>query len=120
MVLFFVNVTILIVDDNAAMREAIKSTVCSETDTIIERADGNEALEAYTQHRPDYVLMDIRMKQTDGITATAQILAFDPGAKVIIVTDFGSLSFRHAAEKAGAIGFVLKEQLPDLRRILRR
>ena len=120
MVFSSVNVTILIVDDNAAMRGAIKSTVCSDDDTIIERADGSEALEAYTQHRPDYVLMDIRMKQTDGITATAQIHAFDPGAKVIMVTDFGTPSFRHAAEKAGAIGLVLKEDLPDLRRLLGR
>lgn len=113
------NVTILIVDDNAAMRGAIKSTVCLDGDKVIECADGSEALEAYTKHRPDYVLMDIRMKQMDGITATAQIHGFDPDAKVIMVTDFGSSSFRHVAEKAGATGFVLKEQLPDLRRLLR-
>lgn len=117
--LTLVNVTILIVDDNAAMRGLIKSTACSGDDTIIERADGSEALEAYMQHRPDYVLMDIRMKQMDGLAATAQIHTFDPAAKVIMVTDFGSPAFRHAAEKAGATGFVLKEQLPDLRRLLR-
>lgn len=47
------------------------------------------------------------------------IHGFDPGTKVIMVTDFGPPSFRHAAEKAGATGFVLKEQLPDLQRHLR-
>lgn len=113
------NVTILIVDDNAAMREAIRATACSNEDTVIERMDGSEALEAYSQHRPDYVLMDIRMKQMDGLTATAQIHAFDPKAKVIMVSDFGSPAFRLAAKRAGATGFVLKEQLPALRQILR-
>ena len=113
------DVTILIVDDSAAMRRAIISTACSEDDTIVECADGSEALEAYSQHRPDYVLMDIRMKQMDGLTATAQIHTFDPKAKVIMVSDFGSPAFRQAARKAGATGFVLKEQLPALRQILR-
>lgn len=116
---FFIIVTILIVDDNAAMRGAIKSTVCMENDRVIERADGSEALEAYSQHRPDYVLMDIRMRLMDGLAATAQIYAFDPAAKVIMVTDCGSPAFRHAASKAGATGFVLKEQLPALRQLLR-
>ncbi|MCI0707636.1 MAG: response regulator transcription factor [Ignavibacteriae bacterium] len=97
----------------------IKSTVCWDDDTIIECEDGSEALDAYIKYRPDYVLMDIRMKQTNGITATAQIHAFDPGAKVIMVTDFDSPSFRHAAKKAGATGFVAKEQMQDLRRLLR-
>ncbi len=113
------NVTILIVDDNTAMRRAIISTACSEGDTIVECADGSEALEAYSRHRPDYVLMDIRMKQMDGLTATAQIHTFDPKAKVIMVSDFGSPAFRQAARKAGATGFVLKEQLPALRQLLR-
>jgi len=66
--------------------------------------DGAEALAAYTRYRPDWVLMDIEMSQTDGITVTREILLSFPSAKVVIVTRHDDEQLREAARNAGACG----------------
>ena len=85
---------------------------------ICECADGADALSAYQAQRPDLVLMDIRMKEVDGITATKQIKAADPTAEIIIVTDYDDDALREAAMRAGARGYALKDNLLDLVRLL--
>ncbi|HEY9166211.1 MAG TPA: response regulator transcription factor [Candidatus Kryptonia bacterium] len=110
----------LIVDDNKTFRETLTRFVKLDGDEVIECEDGNEAPEAYLLHRPDWVLMDIHMKDVGGIQATAGIIAVDPQAKVVIVTDYGDKFFRRAAEKAGAVGFVVKDELSELQLIVRR
>ena len=109
---------LLIVEDNPAMRELIKSLVADLAGEVAECGDGAEALSAYTSRRPDWVLMDVRMKGLDGISATRQIKASFPEANVMIVTAYDSPVMREAARSAGAREYVTKENLLDARRIL--
>lgn len=114
------HVKFLIVDDNSEMRQTLARYVRHEGDEIYECGDGSDALAMYRRHKPDWVLMDINMKQVGGIEATERILAADPGAKVIIVTDYGDKFFRRAAQEAGAHSFLTKEELTELQTIVRR
>jgi len=109
----------LIVDDNSEMRQTLARYIKREGDEIYECDDGSDALALYQQHRPDWVLMDINMKRVGGIKATENILASDPGAKVIVVTDYGDKFFRRAASQAGAHSFITKENLSELQSIIR-
>jgi len=109
---------LLIVEDNPAIRRVIRSIVTALAGEIYECEDGVEALAAYTTHQPDFVLMDIAMNTMDGIAATRQITAADPAAKVIIVTNYDEADLREAARQAGACGYVLKENLLEIRRLL--
>ena len=110
--------TLLIVDDNDHIRRLISNLVWDLADSVIECCDGSEAVAAYTQHHPDWVLMDIKMTHVDGLDATRQIVAADPAAKVMIVTDFDDANLREAALRAGAREYVVKEDLLALRLIL--
>ena len=110
---------LLIVDDNAAVRRLIVSIVQPFADEVRESGDAADALAAYESQRPDLVLMDICLKEVDGITATREITAADPKAKIVVVTDYDDDAFRHAAAQAGACGYVLKNNLLELVGILR-
>jgi CheY-like chemotaxis protein len=109
---------LLIVEDNRAMRSLIKSIISDLAGEITELGDGAEALAAYAGCRPDWVLMDIRMKGMDGISATRQIKAAFPSARIIIITDYDDPKLRATARSAGACEYVTKENLLDVRRIL--
>jgi CheY-like chemotaxis protein len=93
---------LLIVEDNESVRHLIKSVVAGLAGKIYECSDGADALAAYNCHHPDFVLMDIKMGTTDGITATRWIKAADPAARIIIVTDYDQLDLREAVREAGA------------------
>lgn len=108
----------LIVDDNAQMRRMIKTVIADLADEISECDDGANALAAFAEYRPDWILMDVRMKAVDGLTATRNIKAAFNFAKIIIVTNYDDADLRESARKAGATAYVLKENLLDLRRIL--
>jgi CheY-like chemotaxis protein len=112
--------SLLIVEDNDRMRRMIRSLVADIADPIYECEDGTEALETYTALRPDWVLMDIAMNRLDGITATHQIKAAHPEAKVIIVTAYDEPDLRWQARTAGAWGYVLKDNLLEVRRLLQK
>lgn len=109
---------VLIVDDSQPMRELIKMMLKGVAEIVGECSDGADALEAYVRLRPDWVLMDIGMKNVDGITATRQIMAAHPRAKIMIVTDYNDEDLRRAAFKAGACQYVVKEDLLDIADIL--
>ena len=109
---------LLIVDDNAEMRQLVKSIVKKVSDVVFECEDGAEALAAYTTFRPDWVLMDWEMKRVDGLTATRRIRAEFPDARILFVTQYDNRELRHAAREAGACGYVLKENLLELRQLL--
>ncbi|CAN5317559.1 response regulator [soil metagenome] len=111
--------SLLIVDDNAKIRRLLKSLVADLASAIHECSNGVEALTAYAAHQPDFVLMDIAMTEMDGITATQQITTADPAAKIIIVTNYDETGLREAAQSAGAFAYVLKDNLLDVRRLLR-
>jgi len=104
----------LIVEDNAAMRATIRSVLQGFESDFCECGDGRDALEMYRTYRPGWVLMDVRMKQLDGIAATKQIRAEFPGARIIIVTEYDDPALRNEAREAGAAAFVRKDDLSRL------
>jgi len=110
---------ILIVDDNAGVRRLLKRVVTEVDAAVVECSDGALALAAYKEHRPGIVLMDVRMPQMDGLTATRQIRQHDPSAKVVIVTDYDEDELRALASKAGAIAYVVKQDLTQLAQLIR-
>ena len=109
---------LLIVEDNESMRRLVKSLVEDLAEAIYECGDGSQVLAAYAEHRPDWVLMDIEMKQVNGISATRQIKSAFPDANIVMVTNYDEAGLRAAAQQAGACGYVLKENLLDLRLLL--
>jgi DNA-binding NarL/FixJ family response regulator len=111
--------TLLIVEDHSGMRALIRSVVGTLVTDVFECGDGADALAAYTAHRPDMVLMDIALPSVDGISATRQIRAIDPAARVVIVTDYDGPGLRDEARQAGACAYVLKERLLDIRPLIR-
>ena len=112
--------TVLIVEDNASVRRLLRRAVQQVATAIWECGDGVEALAAYSEYRPDFVLMDVRMPILDGLSATRQIRKADPQARIIIVTDCDDEDMRAAASKAGASGYVLKQDLTTLEALIGR
>jgi CheY-like chemotaxis protein len=110
--------SILIVDDSAKMRRVIRLMIKDLAEEITECDDGSQALTSYRAHRPDWVLMDIRMKKIGGLAATRQIKAAYPDARIVIVTLYKEDDLQEAARAAGACGYVIKDNLPEIRRIL--
>jgi len=109
---------VLIVDDNEKIRELVRDYLPTSVDEIYECADGSEAFALYQTHLPDWVLMDINMKDVDGISATRQIIAAYPKAHVMMVTDYQEEELRNAAFEAGACQYVVKEDLLSISKIL--
>lgn len=105
---------ILIADDGSRMRETIKMMLVDADSDFIECADGAEVLALYRKHEPEWVLMDIQMGTMDGIAATREVTSAFPNARVIIVTNYNDSSLRSEAEEAGAVGYVLKDNLSQL------
>jgi DNA-binding NarL/FixJ family response regulator len=111
-------VKVLLVDDNAAMRRVIATVLVSIAATVVECADGDEAVRAYEAHRPDVVVMDLVMARVNGIAATAAIVAADPAARVVMLTNHADDALRGAAARAGACGYLLKDDLTALPALL--
>jgi CheY-like chemotaxis protein len=110
--------TVLIVDDSSQFRELIRTVLTGLADDVHECVDGDEAVAAYCAHRPDWVLMDVKMGRMGGLEAARRILAADPTARILIVTGYDDAHWRAAASEAGACGYVLKDNLLDVRRLL--
>lgn len=108
---------VLVVDDNAAMRALIRGLVAGVSD-VFECDSGEAAVARYVSVQPDWVLMDIRLGGMDGIEATRAIRRAHPGARVLMVTEYGDGRSRRAAAEAGAYGFVLKDDLRTLPALL--
>jgi DNA-binding NarL/FixJ family response regulator len=107
--------SILIADDQALVRVGLRKILESEPETTVvgEAKDGEDAVAATRQLRPDVVLMDIRMPVLDGIEATKRIVSAQPGTRVLILTTFGLDTYVYDALRAGASGFMLKDAPPE-------
>lgn len=109
------RIRVLLVDDEVMVRTGLRLVLETEPDIEVvgEASNGAEAVRAATQLRPDVVLIDIRMPQMDGLTATRHILADIPATKVIVVTTFNDDTSVHEALRLGASGFLLKVAPPE-------
>ncbi|MFO7445229.1 MAG: response regulator transcription factor [Ignavibacteriaceae bacterium] len=110
---------ILIIDDNAGIRQFLNIILAPLAHEIFQCEDGSEAFDMYTKIKPDWILMDIKMKRMDGITAASSIHEFYPLAKIIIVTDYDDVQLKARAFQAGACGFVLKENIFEVVEIIK-
>ena len=109
---------LLIVDDNPDMRSILRS-ICNDKFTEInECEDGYEAIDAYENQKPDWVLMDIKMTKMDGIKATEEIKTRYPDAKIIIVSQYDDKRIIEASIKSGAREFVNKDNLERIEEII--
>ncbi|MGW5773954.1 response regulator [Streptomyces longwoodensis] len=107
--------TVLVVDDQPLQRYGFHLLLDSvpETDVVGEAAHGAEAVRKAAELRPDVVLMDVRMPGMDGIEATRRIVAAGGRSRVLVLTTFDLDEYVHAAIRAGASGFLLKDARPD-------
>src|SRR5262249_56282228 len=102
---------VLIVEDNAQMREMIKLFLRGVAEEIAECGDGAEALAAYREFAPDWVVMDIGMDKMDGLEATRQIVAAFPLARIVMLTQYDDPELRWAARNACAQPYLSKTHL---------
>ncbi|ADD42152.1 response regulator [Stackebrandtia nassauensis] len=110
------NLRVLLADDEALIRAGLAAIIDAEADleVVAEAADGVDAVALTKRHRPDVVLMDVRMPNVDGIEATRQILRIpELSPKIIVVTTFDNDDYVYEALRAGANGFLLKRTPPD-------
>jgi DNA-binding NarL/FixJ family response regulator len=109
-------ISVAIADDQTLVRAGFRALLNSEPDIVVvaEAADGEAAVELVGRHRPQVVLMDIRMPGLDGLEATARITA-DPElsrTRVVVLTTFELDEYVFGALRAGASGFLLKDLEP--------
>ena len=109
------RVRVLLVDDDDLMRAGLRAVLQtdSDIDVVAEAPDGRGAVQRVRSHRPDVVLMDVRMPNLDGIAATHEVLAARPDVKVVILTTFEDDDYIFGALTAGASGFLLKRTRPE-------
>jgi two-component system chemotaxis response regulator CheY len=104
---------IMVVDDAQFMRVRLTKLLSGHGYDVTEAENGDQAVKTYRNLNPDAVLMDITMPEKDGLEALAEIRAFDPGAKVIMLTALGQESMVIQAIKSGAKDYVVKPFDPD-------
>jgi DNA-binding NarL/FixJ family response regulator len=108
------KIRVLLVDDDALVRGGLRLILSSADDVEVvgEVDDGARAVAAVRENRPDVVLMDIRMAEMDGITATAAVRRLDSPPQVIVLTTFQADEQVVSALRAGASGFLVKDTPP--------
>ena len=109
------TIRVLVADDQSMVRAGFRMLLGGEEEieVVAEAANGLEAVEKADRFDPDVILMDIRMPELDGLEATRRILASDKPARVLILTTFDLDEYVYEALRAGASGFVLKDDPPE-------
>jgi DNA-binding NarL/FixJ family response regulator len=110
-----VTIRVLVADDQSMVRAGFRMLLSDQEDieVVAEASNGLEAIEKAERFRPDIVLMDIRMPELDGLEATRRIIAADSGARILVLTTFDLDEYVYEALRAGASGFVLKDDPPE-------
>ena len=108
-------IRVLITDDHSIVRKGIRALLATEPDIEVvgEAGDGAEAAAQAQALQPDVILMDLMMPKMDGIEATRQILAQQPGMRILVLTSFAADDKVFPAIKAGALGYLLKDSGPE-------
>ena len=109
------TIRVLVADDQSMVRAGFRMLLAGEEDidVVAEACNGNEAVAKAAKFEPSLILMDIRMPELDGLEATRRILAADPQARILILTTFDLDEYVYEALRAGASGFVLKDDSPE-------
>lgn len=104
-------IRILLVDDQKLIREGLRTLleILSDFTVVAEAGDGHEALDAYAEHKPDVVLMDINMPNMDGVEATRRLCQAYVDARILILTTFDNDEYVFEGIRAGALGYMLKD-----------
>ncbi|MFK8849683.1 response regulator [Streptomyces sp. Ac-502] len=107
-------IRVLVVDDEALVRIGLRMILqpADDIEVVGEAGDGREAITAVAAHRPDVVLMDVRMPGMDGLTALRELRRSPGGPRVIMLTTFDLDDYVHTALRNGASGFLLKDTSP--------
>lgn len=107
-------IRVLLVDDEALVRVGLRMILepAEGIEVVAEASDGSEAITAVAKHRPDVVLMDVRMAGMDGLTALKELRRSSDSPKVIMLTTFDLDDYVHTALRNGAAGFLLKDTSP--------
>jgi DNA-binding NarL/FixJ family response regulator len=108
-------IRVLLADDDGLVRAAIDAILRPEgdLDLVAQAADGREAIDLVLRHRPDVVLLDVRMPVVDGLTALLEIRRLVPAVQAVVLTTFGEDEYVARALAAGAAGFLLKDSAVD-------
>lgn len=108
------SIRVLLADDEAMMRAGVRAILAAAPgiDVVAEASDGREAVEAALAHRPDVVLLDIRMPVLDGLRAAAELRRAAPDVAVVMLTTFSEDEYIADALDAGVSGFLLKSGDP--------
>jgi two-component system NarL family response regulator len=109
------RIRILIADDHSVVREGLVSLVKRKSDMVVvaEAGNGREAVELWTEHRPDVTLLDLRMPELDGVGAIKEIRELDEDAQIVVLTTFDGDEDIYRAIKAGAKAYLLKDTARD-------
>jgi CheY-like chemotaxis protein len=108
---------ILIIENNSEMRRLIRSFVADSGAEICECDDAAESFRLCAEN-PEWILFNLEIKETDGIGTIRQIKRHWRAAKIVAVTSYDEAELRAAARAAGAVAYVLKEDLSELRRLV--
>jgi DNA-binding NarL/FixJ family response regulator len=109
------TIRVLVADDQSMVRAGFRMLLAGEEDieVVAEASNGLEAVDKAARFNPSVILMDIRMPELDGLQATRRILAADSDARILILTTFDLDEYVYEALRAGASGFVLKDDSPE-------
>jgi DNA-binding NarL/FixJ family response regulator len=109
------TIRVVLADDEQLLRMGFRMILDAHDDfeVVAEAGNGREAIAAAADHKPDVIVMDVRMPELDGIAATETITRAQPDARVLILTTFDLDEYAFAGLRAGASGFLLKNAPPD-------
>ena len=107
------RIRVLTADDHPVVRAGIAAMIANESDIdiVAEGRDGDEAVALFDVHRPDVVLIDLRMPKLDGVSAIRAIRGIDPNARIVALTTYDGDADIHRALSAGASAYLLKDAM---------
>jgi DNA-binding NarL/FixJ family response regulator len=108
-------IRVLVADDQALVRAGVRMLLqaTGDMEVVAEAEDGAEAVRLAERHLPDVILMDLRMPRVDGLEAIKRVLAARPSTRIVVLTTFAEDGNVYAALRAGAVGFLVKDDDPE-------